>query len=69
MLSYYENFVSPPPQKGDDGTYTMTWPMDGPMDAVSVNDLGGVVLGILNNPDKYLGKRVGLSGDHMTMGE
>ena len=43
--------------------------MDGPMDAVSVKDLGIVVVGILNNPEKYLGKKIGLSGDRMTMGE
>ena len=65
---YYENFINYPPQKGEDGTYTMTWPMDGPMDAISVNDLGGVVVSILNSPDKYLDKRIGLSGDRITMG-
>lgn len=64
---YYENFIDFPPQKGDDGTYTMTWPMDGPMDAICVGDLGGVVVAIFNSPDKYIGQKVGLSGDKLTM--
>ena len=66
---YYENFISIPPQKGDDGTYTTTWPMDGPMDGICVSDLGGAVATIFGNPDKYIGQKVGLSGDKMTMHE
>jgi len=66
---YYENFHNYPPQKNEDGTYTMTWPMDGPMDAVSVSDLGPAVVTILNNPDKYIGKKIGISGEKLTMAE
>ncbi len=66
---YFENFLTFPPQKGEDGTFTMTWPMNGDMDAISVADLGGVVAKILNNPDKSIGKKPGLSGDKMTMSE
>ena len=66
---YYENFINFPPQKGDDGTYTTTWPMDGPMDAFCVSDLGGAVATIFGNPDKYIGQKVGLSGDKMTFHE
>lgn len=39
------------------------------MDAVSVNDVGGVVTTIFNNPDQYIGKKIGLSGDRMTLSE
>ena len=66
---YYENFLNFPPQKADDGTYSFTSPMNGPMDAVSVDDLGGVVVTLFNNPDEYIGKKIGLSGDRMTMHE
>ena len=67
---YYENFVNfAPPQKNDDGTYTMTWPMEGPMDAVRVEDMGAAVVSIFNNPNEYIGKKVGLSGDRLTMNE
>ena len=69
MSFYYENFYSFPPQKGEDGTYTMTWPMDGPMDAISVADIGGAVATIFKNPDRSVGKKPGLSGDKMTMNE
>lgn len=66
---YYENFLSFPPQKGDDGTYSFTFPMNGPMDAVSVDELGGVVATLFNNPGEYIGKKIGLSGDRMTLHE
>ncbi len=66
---YYDNFVNFPPQKGDDGTYTMTWPMNGPMDAVGITDLGPAVVSILNSPDKYIGEKIGIGGDRMTMAE
>lgn len=68
MPFYYENFLSSA-QKGEGGTYSMTWPMNGAMDAMSVDDLGGVVVAIFNNPGQYLGKKVGLSGDRMSMFE
>ncbi len=66
---YYENFIGFPPQKNDDGTYSVTFPMNGPMDAISVADLGPAVVTILNNPDKYIGKKLGLSGDRMSIAE
>ena len=37
------------------------------MDAICVGDLGQAVVTILNNPDKYIGQKVGLSGDTLTM--
>ena len=66
---YYENFISFPPQKNDDGTFTMTWPMKGAMDTVCVADGGPAVAAIFDNPGEYIGKKVGLSGDKMTMSE
>lgn len=66
---YYENFIGFAPQKNDDGTYSMAWPMKGAMDAVSVADGGPAVAAIFDNPDEYIGKKVGFSGDKMTMSE
>ena len=66
---YYENFILSRPPKNEDGSYTMTWPMNGAMDTMTPTDLGPVVVNILNNPDKYIGKKIGLCGDRMTMAE
>ena len=66
---YFDNFMSFPPQKNDDGTYTLTYPMDGPMDAVSVEDAGPVVAAIFDSPSEFIGKKVGLSHDKMTLHE
>ena len=37
------------------------------MHAVSVNGFGPVIVAILNDPDKYAGKKLGLSGAKMTL--
>ena len=68
--SYFENFLNYfPPVKQDDGTYTITLPMDGPMDAMSVADGAHIVLAVFQNPQEYLGKKIGMSGDKKTIAE
>ena len=69
LSCYYENFITRFVQKGDDGNYSITLPMNGPMHAVSVNGLGPIVVAIFNDPEKYAGKKLGLSGDKMTLDE
>ena len=66
---YYENFLSFPPQKNDDGTYTRNWPSQKPVDAVSASEGGPVIASIFDNPDEYIGKKVGLSSEKMTLAE
>ncbi len=67
---YYENFTKFfPPKKNEDGTYSITLPMKGPMDAVCVSDLGHTVATIFNSPDQFSGKKIGISGDRLTMAE
>lgn len=66
---YYENFIAYPAQKNSDGTYTMTWPAVKPMDAVSVEDGGPAVVNIFDHPEEYIGKKIGFSGDKMTLSE
>jgi uncharacterized protein YbjT (DUF2867 family) len=61
---YFENFISFfPPSKQKDGTLAVTLPMDGPMDAISVADGAHILLAVFQNPQEYLGKKVGISGD------
>lgn len=52
-----------------DGTYVLTLPMDGPMDAMAVSDGAPVVVDIFKNPQQYLGKKVALSAGRKTIGE
>jgi hypothetical protein len=62
---YYENFLSFfPPQRQDDGSYAFGFPQgDTPLAAVSVDDLGGVVVPMFENVEAYAGKTVGVVGD------
>ena len=67
---YYDNFIAPfPPAKQDDGTYTITMNMDGPMDAMAVADGAHIVLAVFQNRQEYLGKKVAMSGDKKTIAE
>lgn len=50
-----------------DASYSFIFPMgDKPLDLFSVEDTGGVVRTILENPKKWIGKTVGLAGDSLT---
>ena len=69
MSYYYTNFIICPYEKKDDGSYTMTWTMNGPLYTMSVEHLGPVVVSILKDSDNYMGKTVGICGDRMTMAE
>ena len=67
---YYDNFATMlTPQKNDDGTYTLTMPAKGAMDGIGVEDGGPAVAAIFDNPEKYIGKKIGLSGDKITLSE
>lgn len=47
----------------------MVWPVDGSIHTMGVGDVGPVVLAIFKNPDEYIGKKLGLSGERLTMNE
>ena len=67
---YFENFTTFFGFNAEaDGTYTLTLPMDGPMDAMSVADGAPIVLDVFKNPQKYIGKKVALSADRKTLPE
>ena len=67
---YFENFVTFFHfSKESDRSFSVTLPMDGPMDGISVPDGAPIVVEVFKNPDKYLGKKVALSGARLTMEE
>ena len=62
---YYENFLNAfPLRKGQDGAYHFGFPQgDTKMSMVSVEDVGGVVSTILDHPEAYIGRVVGVVGE------
>jgi len=67
---YYENFLSFfPPQKADDGSYSFGFPQSNNLRAISVEDLGGIVLQIFEHPEEFIGRTVFAAGDSLTPAE
>ena len=67
---YFDNFATMlAPQKNDNGTYTLTLPMKKAMDGIGVEDGGPAVAAIFDKPEEYIGKKIGFSGDKLTLSE
>jgi len=55
------------PTKDNDGTFAFILPMgDKPLDLISVEDTGGIVKAIFDNPEKWIGQTIGCAGDSLT---
>jgi uncharacterized protein YbjT (DUF2867 family) len=66
---YWENliFFGMGPKKGEDGKFAITFPMgDKKLPGISAEDIGGCAYGIFKNGSEFIGKRVGISGEHLT---
>ena len=67
---YVDNFASTmAPQKQEDGTFSITLPMDGPMHGLGLSDAGPILSTIFSNPEEYLGKAVKMAGDCISISE
>jgi len=69
---YWENFVyfGMGPKAGPDGTLAITMPMgDQKMPGIAADDIGACAYAIFKAGSKYIGKTVGISGDHLSGGE
>jgi len=68
LAFYMENFLHRlRPQKRQDGTVVFDLPIGAEkLDLICAEDIGGVVLNIFKNKDKFLGKCVKLAGDSLT---
>lgn len=54
------------PQKGEDGSYAITFPMgDHPMPSIAAEDIGGCALGIFKKGKEYIGKTVGIASENL----
>jgi uncharacterized protein YbjT (DUF2867 family) len=67
---YYENFLGWfAPREQQDGTFSLGFPQgEAPLAAVSVEDVGGVVAEMLERPDEFAGRTVGVVGDEQPVG-
>jgi uncharacterized protein YbjT (DUF2867 family) len=66
---YWDNFVyfGMGPKKGPDGKYTITMPMgNARLSGIASEDIGKCAYGIFKQGRQWIGKRVGISGEHVT---
>jgi uncharacterized protein YbjT (DUF2867 family) len=58
------------PKKGADGKYTITFPMGSKrMSGIAAEDIGGCAYGIFKKGTDYVGKTVGIAGEHLTLAD
>lgn len=73
LTSYYwDNAISfgMGPQRGPDGVLAITMPMgDRVLPGIAAEDIGKAVYGIFKAGDAYIGKMVGVAGEHLTGSE
>ncbi len=66
---YWDNFIffGSGPKRGEDGKLVLTLPIgDAKMAGIGAEDIGKCAYGIFKNPNEYIGKNVGVSGEHLT---
>ena len=66
---YWDNLIyfGMGPKKGPDGTLLFTVPMaDKPLSGIAAEDIGRCAYGIFKRGPEFIGKTVGIAGDHLT---
>jgi uncharacterized protein YbjT (DUF2867 family) len=66
---YWDNFLhsGSGPQKGPDGKLAITFPMgDKKLPGIAVEDIGKCAYGIFKRGLEFIGKTVGIAGEHLT---
>ena len=66
---YWDNFIyfGLGPRKGPDGKLAITLPMgDKKLPGIAAADIGKCALGIFKAGSKYIGKSIGIAGEHLT---
>ena len=69
---YWENFIhfGAGPAKGPDGVLALTMPMgDRRLPGIAVEDIGKSAYAIFKAGDRYVGKYVGIAGEHLTVAQ
>ena len=66
---YWDNFIyfGAGPKRGDDGKLALTMPIgDAKMAGIAAEDIGKCVYGIFKKGQEYIGKNVGVAGEHLS---
>lgn len=66
---YWDNFIyfGMGPKQGPDGTLAITLPMgDKKLPGIASEDIGGCAYGIFKKGSEFIGKTVGIAGEHLT---
>ena len=66
---YWDNFIyfGLGPKKDQNGNLAITFPMgDKRLPGIAASDIGKCALGLLKKPQEFVGKTVGIAGDHLT---
>jgi uncharacterized protein YbjT (DUF2867 family) len=66
---YWDNFISfgMGPKKGADGTLILSLPMgDKELPGIAVEDIGKCCFGIFKRGQDFIGKTIGIAGEHLT---
>jgi len=66
---YWDNFIhfGMGPMKGPDGKLGIAFPLDDKkLPGIAAADIGKCALGIFKSGNKYMGKTVGIAGEHLT---
>jgi uncharacterized protein YbjT (DUF2867 family) len=69
---YWDNLIGfgMGPAKGPDGNYAFTLPMgEARLPGIAVEDIGRCALGIFGRGDEFIGRTVGIAGEHLTGAE
>jgi uncharacterized protein YbjT (DUF2867 family) len=69
---YWDNFIyfGMGPKKGPDGKVTLTLPMgDKKLPGIAAEDIGRCAYGIFQKRTQFVGKTVGIAGEHLTGAE
>lgn len=67
---YWDNFIyfGSGPQKGEDGNYTLVFPMgDKKLPAIAVEDIGKCAYGVFKRGPEFIGKSLYISGENLTI--
>ncbi len=66
---YWDNFIffGSGPKRGEDGKLALTLPIgDAKMAGIAAEDIGKCVYGIFKKGNEYIGKNVGVAGEHLS---
>jgi uncharacterized protein YbjT (DUF2867 family) len=69
---YWDNFIhfGMGPKRGEDGKLTLALPMgDKKLPGIAAEDIGRCAYGILKKQSQFVGKTVGIAGEHLTGAE